>query len=175
MPPSPLPLPPQVDLVMHFAAIAFVGESVLYPLMYYQNITMNTIHLLNAMSAAGVEHLVFSSTCATYGNPATLPITERTPTLPINPYGKAKLQAETIIRDYAKANKHFKVAILRYFNVIGADPKGRLGEWPRPELRQHGRVSTACYDAAQVCVERDKVLLGIIHIKYGGSLHVGLH
>lgn len=140
---------PPVDLVIHFAAVAFVGESVAKPLMYYSNITSNTVILLGAMHRFGVKQLIYSSTCAVYGNPATLPITEETPTEPINPYGRAKLMAEQAVKDFAAANKEsFHVAILRYFNVFGADPEGRLGELPRPELRSQGRISTACYDAA---------------------------
>lgn len=118
------------------------------PLMYYHNITSNTVLLLEAMRDAGVHRLIYSSTCATYGNPAKLPITELTPPEPINPYGRSKLMAEQAVRDFAFANKGFQAAILRYFNVIGADPEGRLGELPRAELRSQGRISTACYDAA---------------------------
>lgn len=137
-----------VDVVMHFAAVAFVGESVANPLQYYTNITSNTVTLLRAMRGEGVHKLVYSSTCATYGNPVSMPITEETPTVPINPYGRAKLDAEEAIRDYAHANEDFKAAVLRYFNVYGADPRGRLGEYPPPELVKQGRISTACFAAA---------------------------
>jgi UDP-arabinose 4-epimerase len=137
-----------VDLVIHFAAIAYVGESVSDPLRYYHNITSNTVLLLETMKKFGVNKLVYSSTCATYGNPEVLPITEKTPTNPINPYGKAKLYAEMAIRDFTAVNKDFDAAILRYFNVFGSDPEGRLGEYPRPDLRHHGRISGACFDAA---------------------------
>ena len=137
-----------VDAVIHFAAIAYVGESVANPLQYYHNITINTVMLLETMKRFDVRKLVYSSTCATYGNPEKLPITERTPTVPINPYGKAKLYAESAIKDFAAANPGFDAAILRYFNVFGSDPEGRLGEFPRPELRHHGRISGACFDAA---------------------------
>ena len=138
----------RVDAVMHFAAIAYVGESVLSPLKYYRNVTSNTVALLEYMSMFGVNKLIYSSTCATYGNPAVLPLTEETPTLPINPYGRSKLFAELAIRDFAAAHADFKAIILRYFNVIGSDPLGRLGEYPRPELRKLGRLSGACFDAA---------------------------
>lgn len=140
--------PHPVDVVMHFAAIAFVGESMAQPLMYYHNVTTNTVMLLETMQKYDVKRLVYSSTCATYGNPKKLPITEKTPTVPINPYGKSKLYAEVAIRDFAAANPDFNAAILRYFNVFGSDPEGRLGEFPRPELRRHGRISSACFDAA---------------------------
>lgn len=136
------------DAVMHFAAVAYVGESTLHPLKYYHNITSNTLTVLEAMSAHGVPTLIYSSTCATYGEPEKMPITEETPQLPINPYGKAKKMAEDIILDFHK-NSNMAVMILRYFNVIGSDPEGRLGEAPRPELREHGRISGACYDAAR--------------------------
>ena len=138
----------KVDAVIHFAAIAYVGESVAQPLAYYRNVTVNTIGLLEAMRRHDVRKLVYSSTCATYGNPDELPITEKTPTVPINPYGKSKLYAEDAIRDFAVASKDFDAAILRYFNVFGSDPRGRLGEFPRPELRAMGRISGACFDAA---------------------------
>ncbi|EHA8587306.1 UDP-arabinose 4-epimerase 1 [Cocos nucifera] len=135
------------DAVMHFAAVAYVGESTLEPLRYYHNITANTLVILEAMAAHGVKTLIYSSTCATYGEPEKMPITEETPQFPINPYGKAKKMAEDIILDFSK-NSDMAVMILRYFNVIGSDPEGRLGEAPRPELREHGRISGACFDAA---------------------------
>ena len=138
----------QVDVVFHFAAIAYVGESMVDPLRYYSNVTTNTVNLLRAMDTVRVTKLIYSSTCATYGNVDDLPITELTPTNPINPYGKSKLYAENAIRDYASSNPKFQSAILRYFNVFGSDPEGRIGELPRLELRKHGRISGACFDAA---------------------------
>uniref|UniRef100_A0A0E0QDX7 UDP-glucose 4-epimerase n=1 Tax=Oryza rufipogon TaxID=4529 RepID=A0A0E0QDX7_ORYRU len=136
------------DAVMHFAAVAYVGESTLEPLRYYHNITSNTLLILEAMASHGVKTLIYSSTCATYGEPEKMPIVETTRQLPINPYGKAKKMAEDIILDFTKGRKDMAVMILRYFNVIGSDPEGRLGEAPRPELREHGRISGACFDAA---------------------------
>ncbi|KAI3899075.1 hypothetical protein MKW92_006810 [Papaver armeniacum] len=115
------------DAVMHFAAVAYVGESTLEPLRYYHNITANTLLLLEAMAAHNVKTLIYSSTCATYGEPDKMPITELTPQVPINPYGKAKKMAEDIILDFSK-NSDMAVMILRYFNVIGSDPEGRLGK-----------------------------------------------
>ncbi|XP_040378916.1 probable UDP-arabinose 4-epimerase 2 isoform X1 [Oryza brachyantha] len=135
------------DAVMHFAAVAYVGESTMEPLRYYHNITSNTLTVLEAMAAHNVKTLIYSSTCATYGEPDTMPITEATPQNPINPYGKAKKMAEDIILDFSRRSE-MAVMILRYFNVIGSDPEGRLGEAPRPELREHGRISGACFDAA---------------------------
>ncbi|KAL3821602.1 hypothetical protein ACJIZ3_007507 [Penstemon smallii] len=136
------------DAVMHFAAVAYVGESTAEPLRYYHNITSNTLLIVEAMAAHNVKTLIYSSTCATYGEPDKMPITEETPQVPINPYGKAKKMSEDIIRDFSKTS-NMGVMILRYFNVIGSDPEGRLGEAPRPELREQGRISGACFDAAR--------------------------
>eukprot|EP00850_Spirogloea_muscicola_P012254 SM000078S22113 [mRNA] locus=s78:497917:500508:+ [translate_table: standard] len=147
-----------IDVVIHFAAVAYVGESMAEPLRYYHNITANTLTLLQTMARHGVNRLIYSSTCATYGEPPTMPITEDSPQVPINPYGKAKKFAEDVIRDYARTNKEFSVTILRYFNVIGSDPKGRLGEAPRPELRHHGRISGACFDAAAGKIDGLKIM-----------------
>ncbi|KAG8639251.1 UDP-arabinose 4-epimerase 1 isoform X1 [Manihot esculenta] len=144
------------DAVMHFAAVAYVGESTMDPLKYYHNITSNTLVVLESMAAHEVKTLIYSSTCATYGEPEKMPITEDTPQVPINPYGKAKKMAEDIILDFSK-NSHMAVMILRYFNVIGSDPEGRLGEAPRPELREHGRISGACFDAARNIIPGLKV------------------
>ncbi|KAH7301749.1 hypothetical protein KP509_23G040700 [Ceratopteris richardii] len=99
------------------------------------------------MKKYDVKKLIYSSTCATYGEPEKMPITEETPQKPINPYGKAKKMSEDMIKDYARTTD-LAATILRYFNVIGSDPEGRLGEAPRPELRHHGRISGACFDAA---------------------------
>ncbi len=122
----------QVAAVMHFAAHCYVGESVQDPGRYYRNNVVGTLNLLNAMVAAGVKSMVFSSTCATYGEPATMPITEDAPQQPVNPYGESKLWCERLIRDFGRAHDIRGVA-LRYFNAAGADPEGRLGEDHRPE------------------------------------------
>ncbi|CAA3010507.1 UDP-arabinose 4-epimerase 1-like [Olea europaea subsp. europaea] len=144
------------DAVMHFAAVAYVGESTAEPLRYYHNITSNTLLIVKAMAAHGVKTLIYSSTCATYGEPEKMPITEVTPQAPINPYGKAKKMAEDIILDFSKTSD-MAVMILRYFNVIGSDPEGRLGEAPRPELREQGRISGACFDAARGIISGLKI------------------
>ncbi|KAG9132216.1 hypothetical protein Leryth_017064 [Lithospermum erythrorhizon] len=144
------------DAVMHFAAVAYVGESTSEPLRYYQNITSNTLGIVKAMEAHDVSTLIYSSTCATYGEPDKMPITEDTPQDPINPYGKAKKMAEDIILDFSKTTD-MAIMILRYFNVIGSDPEGRLGEAPRPELRDQGRISGACFDAARGIIPGLKV------------------
>lgn len=144
------------DAVMHFAAVAYVGESTAEPLRYYHNITSNTLLIVKAMATHGVKTLIYSSTCATYGEPEKMPITEVTPQAPINPYGKAKKMAEDIILDFSKTSD-MAVMILRYFNVIGSDPEGRLGEAPRPELRDQGRISGACFDAARGIISGLKI------------------
>eukprot|EP00898_Chlorokybus_atmophyticus_P004400 jgi/Chlat1/4961/Chrsp32S00379 len=103
------------DLVLHFAAVAYVGESMAEPLRYYHNITSNTMQLLEHMSAAGVSRIIYSSTCATYGEPEKMPITEDTPQNPINPYGKAKKMAEDIIHDYSRTIEGFQAVILSVY------------------------------------------------------------
>jgi UDP-glucose 4-epimerase len=117
----------RITAVMHFAGSVVVPESVKDPLKYYANNTINTHALLSACVAAGVERFIFSSTAAVYGIPPTLPITETTPTLPINPYGASKLMTETMLRDLA-ATGALRYVALRYFNVAGADPEKRTGE-----------------------------------------------
>ncbi|KAG2428196.1 hypothetical protein HXX76_011876 [Chlamydomonas incerta] len=138
---------PGDQLAFPFAVVE-AGESMRDPLQYYKNVTVNTVNVLDCMAAAGIKQLVYSSTCAVYGNPESLPVTEATPPKPINPYGQSKLMAEEVIRWYARSQPDFKSIILRYFNVYGSDPAGRLGEYPRPELRAQARISGACMDAA---------------------------
>jgi UDP-glucose 4-epimerase len=121
-----------IDAVMHFAAFVAVGESVADPAKYYQNNVVASLNLLEAMRAAGVKRIVFSSTTATYGVPARLPITEEEPQRPINPYGFAKLVVEHALADYAQAYG-LGYAALRYFNAAGASPEGDLGEDHDPE------------------------------------------
>ena len=122
----------QIAAVMHFAAYAYVGESVSSPAKYYRNNVMGTLVLLEAMLAAGVKKLVFSSTCATYGVPNQIPITETHPQAPINPYGASKLAVERMLQDFDAAYG-LKSVIFRYFNAAGAEPLGRLGEDHQPE------------------------------------------
>lgn len=123
---------PQIHTVIHFAAFAYVGESVIQPAKYYQNNVVNSIQLLDTMLAHNVINIVFSSTCATYGNPLELPITERHPQKPINPYGRTKLMIEQLMDDYSHAYG-LKYVALRYFNAAGADVEGEIGEWHEPE------------------------------------------
>lgn len=120
------------DAVMHFAAYAYVGESTEHPSKYYNNNVVNTIRLMDAMRAAGVRYFIFSSTCATYGVPKEIPITEHHPQQPINPYGWTKFMIEKILADYDRAY-HIKHVCLRYFNAAGADPDGGIGEDHNPE------------------------------------------
>ena len=122
-----------INCVMHFAALAYVGESVADPLAYYHNNTAGTISLLKAMHAAGVNRLVFSSTCATYGEPEEIPIVETTRQEPISPYGWSKWCVERVLKDYGAANRDFSYVALRYFNVAGTAADGSLGEDHDPE------------------------------------------
>ncbi|KAH8938298.1 hypothetical protein BDL97_16G075200 [Sphagnum fallax] len=135
------------DVVMHFAGFAYVGESMEEPLMYFQQNTGNVVNLLDAMRVHNVNKFIYSSTCATYGDHDEMPITEETVQVPVNPYGRSKKLAEEIIKDYSDSNPQFSAAILRYFNVIGSDPQGRLGESPLPQYRKFGRITGACIDA----------------------------
>lgn len=121
-----------VDAVVHFAAYSQVAESVSDPQKYYYNNVYGTLNLLNAMISAGVKKIVFSSTAATYGEPEYVPIDEKHPQNPINPYGSSKLMVERIMDDYDAAYG-LKSVRLRYFNVAGADSDGTVGEWHDPE------------------------------------------
>ncbi|MBF2014582.1 MAG: UDP-glucose 4-epimerase GalE [Rivularia sp. T60_A2020_040] len=121
-----------IAAVMHFSAYAYVGESVTDPAKYYRNNVIGTITLLEAMLAASVKKFVFSSTCATYGVPETVPIPEDHPQNPINPYGATKLMVERILADFNEAYD-FRSVRFRYFNAAGANPEGLLGEDHNPE------------------------------------------
>ncbi len=118
--------------VIHFAASAYVGESVQKPEIYYQNNVCGMLNLLQKCMENGLMSMVFSSSCATYGIPEKLPISESSPQKPINPYGRTKLIGEQILKDYAHAY-NFSYSILRYFNACGADPEGEIGERHDPE------------------------------------------
>lgn len=121
-----------ISAVMHFAAYAYVGESVSQPDKYYRNNVVGTLVLLEAMIAADIKNFVFSSTCASYGVPQQIPITEEHPQAPINPYGATKLMVERILQDFDVAYG-LKSVIFRYFNAAGADPSGAIGEDHNPE------------------------------------------
>ncbi|RMH12486.1 MAG: UDP-glucose 4-epimerase GalE [Planctomycetota bacterium] len=129
----------QVDTVMHFAALAYVGESVDQPLLYYENNVIAGIRLLEACDRAGVGRFIFSSSCATYGEPSAehIPINEDCPQSPVSPYGQTKLDFEHALRAWgqarSRAGEPVSIAMLRYFNVAGADRSGLLGEDHEPE------------------------------------------
>lgn len=122
-----------IDTVMHFAAYAYVGESVDQPLMYYQNNVATTISVLQTMLEANVNRFVFSSTCATYGDPDRIPITEDEKKAPVSPYGRSKWMVEQILQDLIAARKEFSYAALRYFNASGCAMDGSIGEDHHPE------------------------------------------
>jgi len=123
---------PGVDAIMHFAAFAYVGESVTNPQKYFHNNVEGGLSLLNAALEAGVKKIIFSSTCAVYGEPAKIPIAEDTPRQPVNPYGVSKLFVELALEAYDRAYG-FRYASLRYFNAAGADESGEIGELHEPE------------------------------------------
>eukprot|EP00747_Dinoflagellata_sp_TGD_P146174 gnl/TRDRNA2_/TRDRNA2_176664_c1_seq2.p1 gnl/TRDRNA2_/TRDRNA2_176664_c1~~gnl/TRDRNA2_/TRDRNA2_176664_c1_seq2.p1 ORF type:complete len:436 (-),score=44.42 gnl/TRDRNA2_/TRDRNA2_176664_c1_seq2:129-1436(-) len=146
--------------IMHFAGVAYASESTAEPIKYYQNNTDNTMKIVKAMKTHGIKYLIYSSSCSTYGAPRDMPVTEETPQSPVSPYGRSKLFAEEILRDWVESQgSRVKVAALRYFNVIGADPLGRLGERPPKNMELHSsnyrrsvRLLTALLDAAQKLV-----------------------
>ncbi len=122
-----------IDTVFHFAALCSVDESVRMPELYFDNNVMGTEKLLEAMYSHGVEKIIFSSTCAVYGEAKYLPIDEAHPTNPLNPYGESKRRAEAVIENFSKLHD-FKFIILRYFNVAGADSEGDIGDSKKPSL-----------------------------------------
>jgi UDP-arabinose 4-epimerase len=128
--------------VMHFAALAYVGESVAEPWLYYDNNFVGALTLMEATHKAGIDKFIFSSTCATYGTPERQPISEDTPQAPINAYGRSKLATEFALRDYQMACG-MRSAMLRYFNACGADPDGEIGERHNPEPHLIPRILMA--------------------------------
>lgn len=179
--------------IIHFAAAMEVGESVKDPIGYYDNNVAGTITLLRAARMAGVDKIVFSSTCATYGIPSTTLINEAHVQLPINPYGRSKLMVEQILKDL-DIHQGFRSFILRYFNAAGADPEGRIGEWHSPEThaipiaietalgrRSHFQVLGTDYDTRDGTCVRDFVHVldladahtrSIEHLLKNGESHV---
>lgn len=119
-----------IDAVIHFAGLKAVGESVEKPLLYYKNNIAGTVNLLEAMERAGVRDLVFSSSCTVYGDPRSVPIREDAPLSAANPYGRTKLTIEYILRELHEADSRWNIALLRYFNPVGAHESGRIGEDP---------------------------------------------
>jgi UDP-glucose-4-epimerase GalE len=138
----------RIDAVMHFAARSLVAESMQQPGLYFRNNVTGTLNLLDAMRAAGVGRLVFSSTAAVYGNPEYTPIDEAHPTRPINPYGWSKLMAERQIAEYCRAHG-LRAACLRYFNAAGADADGEIGEAHEPETHLIPNILKAALDPAR--------------------------
>ena len=185
----------QIDSVMHFAAYALVGESVVDPAKYYANNVVGTLHLLEAMRAAEVSKIVFSSTCATYGLPPSSPITEEMPQQPINPYGDTKLAIEKALHAYAHAYG-IGYAALRYFNASGASPPGDIGEDHEPEShlipiilqvalghRQHVTIFGDDYQTPDGTCIRDYIhvddlgrahILALEQLEVGGELKLNL-
>ncbi|WP_250207949.1 UDP-glucose 4-epimerase GalE [Curvibacter sp. CHRR-16] len=121
----------QAQAVIHFAGLKAVGESVAEPLHYYDNNVLGTVRLLQAMQDCGVEQIVFSSSATVYGDPVRLPYTEDHPFAPTNPYGQTKLDVENMLRAQSRAKPHWRIALLRYFNPVGAHPSGLIGEDPQ--------------------------------------------
>jgi UDP-glucose 4-epimerase len=179
--------------VMHFAAYAYVGESVSQPAKYYRNNVAGTLTLLEAMCDAGIKNFVFSSTCATYGVPEQIPVSEDQPKQPINPYGMSKLMVEHILDDFDRAYGLRSVRF-RYFNAAGADPQGRLGEDHTPEThilplvlltamgkRESISIYGTDYDTPDGTCLRDYIhvtdlaqahILGLEYLLKGGSTEV---
>ncbi len=123
----------KIDAVMHFAAFAYVGESVKEPLLYYQNNVATTISVLQSIQQCAVNRFIFSSTCATYGDPDKIPITENEKKAPVSPYGRSKWMVEQILQDIKPGWPEFKFAALRYFNASGCAMDGTIGEHHDPE------------------------------------------
>ncbi len=117
--------------VMHFAGLKAVGESVAQPLLYFDNNVRGSLNLFESMTKHGVKSLVFSSSCTVYGDPASVPVREDFPLQTTNPYGRTKLIVENMLRDIAAADPGWRIALLRYFNPVGAHPSGTLGEDPQ--------------------------------------------
>ncbi len=119
-----------INAIMHFAGLKAVGESVADPLLYYHNNVAGTLNLCKLMKAHNIKNLVFSSSCTVYGNPDNLPINENSPLQPANPYGRSKQMVEEILKDLSASDSKLNIALLRYFNPIGAHPSGKIGEDP---------------------------------------------
>ncbi len=129
----------KIDAVIHFAAFAYVGESVIFPIEYYENNLQKTLILLRCMLENNIKKFVFSSSCATYGTPLQIPIDEFHPQNPINPYGKTKFMIEEVLKDYDRAY-NLKFISLRYFNAAGADTDCQIGENHNPETHLIPRI-----------------------------------
>ncbi len=183
----------RVEAVMHFAAFAYVGESVENPAKYYRNNVVATLNLLDVMREAKVNRFIFSSTCATYGEPKEVPIPESHPQQPINPYGASKVMVERILQDYSNAFG-LKYVALRYFNAAGADESGEIGEDHNPEThliplvldaalgrRNHITIYGTDYETPDGTCIRDYIhvsdladahVLGLKYLENGGASDV---
>lgn len=135
----------KIETVIHFAAFSVVSESVREPLKYYRNNVLGSLSLLEAMRKTGLQKIIFSSTCATYGAPSSTPITESFVQQPMHPYGRSKLMVETFLKDYVNAHE-FSVIVLRYFNAAGADRDLEIGESHDPETRLIPLAIEAAHD-----------------------------
>ena len=122
------------DAVIHFAGLKAVGESVAKPLLYFDNNVSGSVALFECMQEAGIKTVVFSSSATVYGEPPSVQFREDFPTAPVNPYGRSKLMVEDVLRDVAKGDSEWRVALLRYFNPVGAHPSGLIGEDPNGVL-----------------------------------------
>jgi UDP-glucose 4-epimerase/UDP-arabinose 4-epimerase len=169
----------QCGAVLHFAACAYVGESVIDPAKYYDNNVAGSLSVLAAMRAANCDKLVFSSTCAVYGQPNEVPIRETTPPSPITPYGASKLMVEQIIADYRRAYG-LHCNILRYFNACGADEDGDVGELrdpethliPRAMMALQGYISDFAIFGADFDTTDGTAVRDYIHVEDLASAHV---
>lgn len=182
-----------ISAVMHFAAFAYVGESVQDPAKYYRNNVAATVTLLDAMIKADVRRLIFSSSCATYGIPESLPIDENTEQMPVNPYGQSKFMVEQMLRDFDRAYA-LRSVIFRYFNAAGSDPEARIGERHEPEThliplalrvamdrQSHLKVFGNDYETPDGSCVRDYIhvsdladahVLGLRYLEAGGDSNV---
>ncbi|AYO31433.1 UDP-glucose 4-epimerase GalE [Biomaibacter acetigenes] len=140
----------QPDAVMHFAAKIIVPESVAEPLKYYENNVYGAVNVIKAMKECKADKFIFSSTAAVYGEPKEMPLSEDMPLSPVNPYGRSKAMVERVLEDFSKA-RDFRYVSLRYFNVAGADPEGRIGETKKDATH----LITMCVRTA--CGKRDKM------------------
>jgi UDP-arabinose 4-epimerase len=184
-----------IEGVIHLAAFAYVGESVTEPSKYYTNNVAGTITLLNAMRNAGVDKIVFSSTCAVYGTPHKIPITEKEPMNPVSPYGASKMMAERIMSDFNRSYGLGYIA-LRYFNAAGASPDGEIGEMHNPELHLVPLTLDAALGRKELVVFgnryatpdgtciRDYIhvsdlarahVLSLLHLRKKGSVHLSVN
>src|ERR1700691_3800381 len=171
---------PRGPCIMHFAAYAYVGESVTNPKKYFHNNVEGGLSLLNAALDAGVKKIIFSSTCAVYGEPAKVPIEENTPRQPVNPYGVSKLFFEQALQAYDRAYD-FRFVSLRYFNAAGADDSGEIGELHDPEthlipvaLRAAARLGPELHVFGSDYPTLDGTCIrDYIHVNDLASAHVG--